>query len=250
MMKLTKRKAFNFFRSYYDVYNELSNKDKVQFMDALLDRQFLGTKPEDLKGMAKFAYISQTNSIDSQVKGYETKHEALSKVELPPTEAPTDGGNTPPIPQVEEKGKEKEQVQELLKDLCDFFSVNEMKNVNTFKAIHTFVRLSGIDAKTFNAYKEYKKTSKEKIHGWPAFIGSVEKQFADGMWASLDWAKQIKDIPQQSNGIPSAPDLTWIATKGKDIQLYQKACKIWKGNGWEFIQPPGSTKRVWREIKE
>ena len=42
-------------------------------MDALLDRQFLGVKPEELTGMAKFAYISQTNSIDSQVKGYEDK---------------------------------------------------------------------------------------------------------------------------------------------------------------------------------
>ena len=44
-MKLTKRKGFNFFRSYYDVYNELGDKDKVAFMDALLDRQFLGKKP-------------------------------------------------------------------------------------------------------------------------------------------------------------------------------------------------------------
>ena len=74
-MKLTKRKGFNFFRSYYDVYNELSDKDKVMFIDALLDRQFLGIKPNNLTGMAKFAYISQTNSIDSQVKGYEDKTE-------------------------------------------------------------------------------------------------------------------------------------------------------------------------------
>jgi hypothetical protein len=74
MVKLTKRKGFNFFRSYYDVYNELeTDKDKVAFIDALLDRQFLGIKPTDLKGLAKFAYISQTNSIDSQVKGYEDK---------------------------------------------------------------------------------------------------------------------------------------------------------------------------------
>jgi SRSO17 transposase len=72
MIKLTKRKGFNFFRSYYDVYNELeTDKDKVAFIEALLDRQFLGIKPTNLTGMAKFAYISQTNSIDSQVKGYE-----------------------------------------------------------------------------------------------------------------------------------------------------------------------------------
>ena len=109
-MKLTKRKGFNFFRSYYDVYNELSDKDKVAFMDALLDRQFLGVKPNDLKGMAKFAYISQTNSIDSQVKGYEDK--TGIKLKCTPTEGGCQGGIEPPTEQVEEKEKVKEKVKE------------------------------------------------------------------------------------------------------------------------------------------
>lgn len=122
-MKLTKRKGFNFFRSYYDVYNELSNKDKIAFMDALLDRQFLGDKPENLQGMAKFAYISQTNSIDSQVKGYEDKTETrldgrpYMKNESHPTDGggytPTDGGSHgggyTPTEQEEEKEEEKEE---------------------------------------------------------------------------------------------------------------------------------------------
>lgn len=109
MIKLTKRKGFNFFRSYYDVYNELDkNEDKVAFIDALLDRQFLGVKPLNLKGMAKFAYISQTNSIDSQVKGYEDKTGKL----LTPTEGGDKGGvvggiNAPTL-QVEVKEKVKE----------------------------------------------------------------------------------------------------------------------------------------------
>lgn len=100
-MKLTKRKGFNFFRSYYDVYNELNDKEKVMFIDALLDRQFLGVKPKKLTGMAKFAYISQVNSIDSQVKGFEDK----TGIILTPTVPPTDGGNVPPSLQVEGKGK-------------------------------------------------------------------------------------------------------------------------------------------------
>jgi hypothetical protein len=104
-MKLTKRKGFNFFRSYYDVYNELENDaDKVAFIDALLDRQFLGIKPLNLTGMAKFAYISQTNSIDSQVKGYEDK----TKTILTPTVGGRQGGNQPPTEQVEVKEKVKE----------------------------------------------------------------------------------------------------------------------------------------------
>lgn len=119
-MKLTKRKGFNFFRSYYDVYNELSDTDKVKFMDALLDRQFLGVKPTNLEGMAKFAFISQTNSIDSQVKGYEDKTGIkLSPIEAPPIgvqtppcQPPTVGVNTPPAEQVEVEVEEKEKGKE------------------------------------------------------------------------------------------------------------------------------------------
>lgn len=115
-MKLTKRKGFNFFRSYYDVYNELETaKDKVMFIDALLERQFLGKKPEKLKGLAKFAYISQVNSIDSQVKGYEDKLKirldgTVYKADsITPTAPPTDGGCVPPAAQGKGKGKGKEE---------------------------------------------------------------------------------------------------------------------------------------------
>lgn len=102
-MKLTKRKQFNFFRSYYDVYNELTtDKDKIAFIEALLDREFLGIKPIHLTGMAKFAYISQTNSIDSQVKGWEDK---TGRELHTPTEGGTQGGSDTPT--VQEKGKEK-----------------------------------------------------------------------------------------------------------------------------------------------
>ena len=110
-MKLTKRKAFNFFRSYYDVYNELSDKDKLAFMDALLDRQFLGVKPTDLKGIAKFAYISQTNSIDSQVKGYETKTKSklVDSTEIEgANHTPTVGCSDTPTAQVQVQEEEKE----------------------------------------------------------------------------------------------------------------------------------------------
>ncbi len=72
MIKLTRRKGFNFFRSYYDVFNELADKDKLEFIKALLDKQFIGVEPENLKGQAKFAWISQMHSIDEQVKGYES----------------------------------------------------------------------------------------------------------------------------------------------------------------------------------
>ena len=116
MFKETKRKGFNFFRSYFDVYNELDDEDKLIFIDALLSRQFLGGKPENLTGMAKFAWISQVNSIDNQVKGYEDK----TKTKLPLSTPPCLGGKITPTLQVQvevqEKGKVEYTKGEFLKD--------------------------------------------------------------------------------------------------------------------------------------
>jgi hypothetical protein len=119
-MKKTKRKGFNFFRSYYDVYNMLPPKDKIAFIDALLDRQFLGVKPENLEGMAEFAYVSQTNSIDSQVKGYEdktgTKLNPLDEGNLTPTVGVIEKDLTPTLQvQVEEQEKVEVEVKSLSK---------------------------------------------------------------------------------------------------------------------------------------
>ena len=145
MVKQTKRKGFNFFRSYFDVYNELSDKDKLQFIDALLNRQFLGVKPECLNGMAKFAYISQTNSIDSQVKGYEDK--TGTKLNIctndgvldTPSLGGTQGGTDTPSLQVEEKEKEKVEYTIDFDLLLKFINKTLSKN---FKPINKKVKAS------------------------------------------------------------------------------------------------------------
>ena len=109
-MKKTKRKGFNFFRSYYDVYNMLeSDKDKLAFIEALLDKQFLGVNPTGLEGMVKFAWVSQVNSIDSQVKGYEDK----TGVKLTPTEGGAERVEITPTEQVEVKGEVEEKEQDV-----------------------------------------------------------------------------------------------------------------------------------------
>jgi len=134
MYKPTKRKGFNFFRSYFDVYNELENdSDKVAFMDALLDRQFLGIRPTSLKGMAKFAYISQTNSIDSQVKGYEDKTGLI----LHPIEPPSVGVKTPPTEQVEEEVKLQGEVKVKVKE--------EVKLKETKKILLSEIKISDLE---------------------------------------------------------------------------------------------------------
>lgn len=104
------RKAFNFYRSYWDVANELNDKDRLAFYDALLTRQFTGEEIE-LKGLVKFAYLSQKHSIDKQVKGYEDK--TKQKINTPikdPTQGGTVGGLVDPSVQEKEKEKEKEEL--------------------------------------------------------------------------------------------------------------------------------------------
>lgn len=108
------RKAFNFYRSYWDVANELNDKERLEFYDALLKREFTGEESE-LSGMVKFAYLSQKHSIDKQVEGYVSK-----TIKLHPNEDPWQGGvkggcvdpSVQEKEEEEEKGQEKEEEEE------------------------------------------------------------------------------------------------------------------------------------------
>lgn len=90
---MTERKKFNFYKSYFDVFNAIENSnDRLSFITALLNRQFLGIEPIGLTGMAKFAYMSQKHSIDTQVNGYQDK----TGIELTPMQGGMQGGMQPP----------------------------------------------------------------------------------------------------------------------------------------------------------
>jgi hypothetical protein len=117
------RKAFQFYRSYYDVVSKLKNDtDKLDFLMALLQKQFEDIEPQ-LTGLADFAYVSQKHSIDTQVKGYQSKVGYVPPTEDPSqppsyvagdsvmtTEPPTEPPYLPPSVQEKEKEKEKEQL--------------------------------------------------------------------------------------------------------------------------------------------
>ena len=103
---MPERKVFKFYKSYFDVYNELDNKNKIEFIEALFNKQFYGIEPTNLKGLAKFAYISQKHNIDAQVAGYESKVAPIEPPSVPPI--------IPPNAQdKEEKKKEKKEEIEL-----------------------------------------------------------------------------------------------------------------------------------------
>ena len=131
------RKAFNFYRSYYDVAMKLSNEDRCEFLTALLQKQFDGIEPK-LTGMAEFAYISQRHAIDSQIKGFVSK--TKSTPTEPPYQPPYQPPTEPPSLQEEEqeKGEEKEQGEEQaqVEDLeLDIKKLKEQESIvfNKFK---------------------------------------------------------------------------------------------------------------------
>jgi uncharacterized phage protein (TIGR02220 family) len=127
------RQAFNFYRSYWDVAKELNDKDRLAFYDALLTRQFTGEETE-LKGLVKFAYLSQKHSIDKQIKGYEDK---TKRPLQDPSQDPTQGGTQGPSVQEKEKGKEKEEID--YQALLDFVNNTFGRN---FKVITEKVKRS------------------------------------------------------------------------------------------------------------
>jgi hypothetical protein len=130
---LKKRKAFNFYRSYYDIFSALPVENRLDYITAILEKQFEGIDPT-LKGITLLAYAGQKHNIESQVEGFLNKTRGSVPPYLPPTEPPSYVSNDivmtteppylpptqPPSVQEKEKEKEKEEVQEKVKVKLDF----------------------------------------------------------------------------------------------------------------------------------
>ena len=241
MVKLTKRKGFNFFRSYFDVYNELeSAQDKVDFIDALLNRQFLGVKPTDLKGMAKFAYISQTNSIDSQVKGYEDK----TKTILTPTLGVNKKDLTPSL-QVQVEEKVQVQVQDV-KDTKVSMSIDFDKLLIAFNQI-TNKNCRVVNSKTRAQLKARLKDGYTKQNIKDAIINCYNDKFHkenNHKHLTLEFITRPDKLERYSQAVVTSQ----IVTKGKGIGL--KAGDFFEETTLfvSFISEEGTA--VWKNTKD
>jgi hypothetical protein len=111
MTKLTKRKGFNFLRSYFDVLNELKNdSDKLNFLMAIINKQFLDENPKDLEFLVNLCYESQRHQIEKSVKGWKQ----ASNTDLlgnPLSDPKGNPPSNPPSNPLRPKGEVQEQVQ-------------------------------------------------------------------------------------------------------------------------------------------
>ena len=113
-IKLTKRKAFNFLRSYFDVLNDIpEDSDKLSFLMAIINKQFLNEDPKDLNFITNLCYNSQRHAVEKSVKGWETANKIALPCGIapPPKGDPTLPPKGDPLTPCQEE-EEKEQVQE------------------------------------------------------------------------------------------------------------------------------------------
>jgi hypothetical protein len=125
MEKPTKRMAFNFLRSYFDVLNELDkDEDKLSFLMAIINKSFLDEDPKELNFIVKLCYQSQKHAIEKSVKGWlsanNTDLQGNPILQTPPSGLPSGSPSTLPSgsPSVQEKeeGEEEEKEKQITKD--------------------------------------------------------------------------------------------------------------------------------------
>jgi len=152
------RLLFKFYKSYFLIASELSDKDRLIFYDAIMNKQFNGVEP-DLNGMAKFAYISQKHSIDSQVKGWEDKvGNQLTPPSVPPSVPPSTEEK------VKEKVKEKEEVKEKRK--TKVFQPPTVLEVKQYFKENGYSEQSGENAFKYYSVADWKDSKGNQVLNW------------------------------------------------------------------------------------
>lgn len=183
------REGFNFYRSYYDVFNLLeSDNDKLVFIKALLKKQFDGIDPQGLKGDAKFAYISQQHSINKQVKGWE------DKVGNPLEPTLSKGGeqplNDPPKQQVQVQGKEQVKGGEDV-DKSTTAKTLEQRQIDFGIQVKGYIERYGEKmCKDFFAYWTEKNTNGKKMRFEMEKVFDLPRRLATWKSRQKDFSKE------------------------------------------------------------
>ena len=128
MTKLTKRHAFNFLRSYFDVLNEIpKNEDKLEFLLSIINKQFLDEDPTKLNFVVKLSYESQRHAVEKSVKGWKRVNNTDMQ-----GNPPSEGGCNPPSNPKEEEEEEEEKEKEEVKPIVPTFETKKENFINWF----------------------------------------------------------------------------------------------------------------------
>ncbi len=216
-MKKTKRKAFNFLRSYFDVLNELKeDSDKLSFLTSIINKQFLNEDPKDLGFIANLCYESQRHSIESSVKGW--IRVANTNLEGNPMTDPMTHPPTNPK-EVEEKEKEEVQVEveEKVKEqnktkvydksvhdcleICLQFFPKHLHPKNN-DGLDVIEKLNRIEEIPFNIIQQIVKKTREDDFWSKNFLSmnKLRKKDKDGLMYILVFNERINGSTKKHNG--------------------------------------------------
>lgn len=162
-MKQTKRKAFNFLRSYFDVLNEIpEDKDKLDFLLSIINKQFLNENPNKLNFITNLCYESQRHAIEKSVKGWllANKSNCLADPVSDPSSDPTLHHTSLPIsdPKEEEEEEEEKEKEQLLYSKKNNFD-------DYYKVYITYCKEIMQDAGLLESLaRKYKMTADKKVY--------------------------------------------------------------------------------------
>lgn len=140
------RTQFAFYKSFDDVYNDLNNSQKLEFIDTLLNVQFLRLKVEDVAfkdNILKHIWNAQKHSIEKSINGY-LESQKNSKIKNPylgiydPIKTPSEGifkGIKTPYQQEKEKeevkGEDKVKVSKKSKSFFNLEKPTSFDNLSS-----------------------------------------------------------------------------------------------------------------------
>jgi len=227
-MKQTKRKGFDFLRSYHDVYYELdTNEQKIEFIEAILNKQFHGLEPDlnQMNKMVRFAYLSQKHHLDKSASGWEhatgetlrdpsslpngdTPQGSLegdSKILAGDTARPLGGPPEDPRQQEQEKEQEKEEKKEQ----------EQENNLNhSLTQFNTLMKLFGEPLKFLGSnrkeWDDLTAWEKEKAYKSAEDYLKVEQKSLRFYLMDKKWEMDLT-IPNKANKItdPTDPNYDW-----------------------------------------
>lgn len=152
-IKFKERKAFNFYRSYYETSLLLDGKDKAEFLECIINYQFTGILIEPKRKNSLLAFRGQIHSINKQIIGFDKGKDTY------PNGYPTEGRDKGKGKGSHKEVQEEEQVQDEVEEKEEIIDVPAKAEKIDFEKLKDF-----INQKTGRGFKVINKNVKGKYY--------------------------------------------------------------------------------------
>ena len=132
-IKFKERKAFNFYRSYYETSLLLDGKDKAEFLECIINYQFTGILIEPKRKNSLLAFRGQIHSINKQIIGFDKGKDTY------PNGYPTEGKDKGKGKGSHKEVQEEEQVQDEVEEKEEIIDVSAKAEKIDFEKLKDFI---------------------------------------------------------------------------------------------------------------